>query len=127
MFVAGLQPAPTKTESAAPDSSKSAAEGNLGEAAAKDESASQADVPALVVSTDVTADGGKPGTSDEDGEYEALKDSLRKLVSVKGKSRLWQMPGRGDFFRMIMVDKVSRAHFGRRAELMPRCNGTCRT
>jgi hypothetical protein len=41
-------------------------------------------------------------------QFDTLKASLRRLFGQKGgKGKIWQPPGRGDIFRMLMVDKVS--------------------
>lgn len=110
MFVAGLSPRQPKEDTAAKQSAP-AAQGEPARAPAGSDGEAKADVPALVVSPELQPHDDRTAGDDAvtDGEYESLKDSLRKLVSTKSKSRMWQTPGRGDLFRMVMVDKVGRA------------------
>ncbi len=68
-------------------------------------------LPAVVVSAENGPIGLAVDQDHSSDPYEDLKGSLRKLIGQRsGKGKIWQTPGRGDTFKMVMVDKVSRLH-----------------
>jgi trafficking protein particle complex subunit 11 len=111
MFIAGLDA--TKPEPAA-STSKSLPEPTAaletqsrlpGTSSAQPVDDGKPPIPALVVSEE---NGVHPVEEPASDQFEDLKGSLRTLFGQKVvKGKIWQTPGRGDTFKMVMVDRVS--------------------